>query len=75
MQQTRRISGGGVSVEDKKYGVPRIDHVRRAPATVRFLSIEPLLEDLGPLNLRGITWVIVARVTDQNMKTTITGFP
>ncbi len=49
----------GVSVEDKKYGVPRIAHLQRAPAAVRFLSIEPLLEDLGPLNLDGIEWVIV----------------
>ena len=37
----------GVSVEDRKYGLPRIDHLRAAPARVRFLSIEPLLEDLG----------------------------
>jgi protein gp37 len=49
----------GVSVEDKKYGIPRIAHLQRAPATVRFLSIEPLLEDLGTLNLAGIHWVIV----------------
>lgn len=49
----------GVSVEDKKYGIPRIEHLQRAPATVRFLSIEPLLQDLGPLNLDGIHWVIV----------------
>lgn len=49
----------GVSVEDKKYGTPRIDHLRRAPVAVRFLSIEPLLEDLGPLDLTGIHWVIV----------------
>jgi len=49
----------GVSVEDCKYGLPRIDDLRRAPATVRFLSIEPLLEDLGKIDLAGITWVIV----------------
>ena len=49
----------GVSVEDRKYGVPRIDHLRNAPARMRFLSIEPLLEDLGNLDLRGIDWVIV----------------
>jgi len=29
------------------------------PAAVRFLSIEPLLEDLGEINLEGIHWVIV----------------
>jgi protein gp37 len=49
----------GVSVEDRKYGVPRIDHLRDAPAAVRFLSIEPLLEDLGEIDLTGISWVIV----------------
>ncbi len=49
----------GVSVEDKKYGLPRIDMLRDSRAHVRFLSIEPLLEDLGPLNLKGIDWVIV----------------
>lgn len=49
----------GVSVEDKKYGVPRIDHLRRVRAKVRFLSVEPLLEDLGKLDLTGIHWVIV----------------
>ena len=48
----------GVSVEDKKYGVPRIEHLRRSPAAVRFLSVEPLLQDLGVLNLEGINWVI-----------------
>jgi protein gp37 len=48
----------GVSVEDRKYGVPRIAHLQTAPAKVRFLSIEPLLEDLGRLNLDGISWVI-----------------
>lgn len=49
----------GVSVENKQYGLPRIGHLRRAPATVRFLSIEPLLEDIGFLDLSGIHWVIV----------------
>jgi protein gp37 len=49
----------GVSVEDRKYGLPRINHLRRAPAKVRFLPIEPLLEDLGEIDLSGIAWVIV----------------
>jgi protein gp37 len=49
----------GVSVEDKKYGLPRIESLRRTPARVRFLSIEPLLEDLGRFKLKGIDWVIV----------------
>lgn len=49
----------GVSVEDVQYGVPRIDKLRLINADIRFLSIEPLLEDLGNLNLEGIDWVIV----------------
>jgi protein gp37 len=49
----------GVSVEDRKYGLLRIDHLRQTPAKVRFLSIEPLLEDLGQIDLSGISWVIV----------------
>jgi protein gp37 len=49
----------GVSVENKRHGVPRIDYLRQVPAAVRFLSIEPLLEDVGELDLTGIHWVIV----------------
>lgn len=49
----------GVSVEDRKYGLPRVEHLRATPARVRFLSIEPLLEDLGEFDLTGIHWVIV----------------
>lgn len=49
----------GVSVEDRKYGLPRIVDLRSSPAAVRFLSIEPLLEDLGTFDLSGIHWVIV----------------
>ncbi len=49
----------GVSVEDKRYGLPRIEHLRRTSAPVRFLSIEPLLEDLGPIDLKDIHWAIV----------------
>ena len=49
----------GVSVEDKKYGLPRISHLQEAPARVRFLSIEPLLEGLGEFDLSGISWAIV----------------
>jgi len=50
----------GVSVEDRTYGLPRVRHLRSAPATIRFLSIEPLLEGLGDdLDLTGIDWVIV----------------
>jgi protein gp37 len=49
----------GVTVEDRRHGLPRIDHLRRVPARARFLSVEPLLEDLGPLDLGGIGWVLV----------------
>lgn len=49
----------GVSVENRRQGLPRVDHLRAAPAKMRFLSIEPLLEDLGPIDLDGISWVIV----------------
>lgn len=49
----------GVSVEDKKHGLPRVEWLRKTPVAVRFLSIEPLLEDLGAVNLTGIDWVIV----------------
>lgn len=49
----------GVSVENRKYGLPRIPVLRGIEAPVRFLSIEPLLEDLGNFDLSGIHWVIV----------------
>jgi protein gp37 len=49
----------GVSVENRRQGMPRIDVLRDVDAEVRFLSIEPLLEDLGELKLDGIHWVIV----------------
>jgi protein gp37 len=48
----------GVSVENAQY-TWRIDHLRRAPAHVRFLSIEPLLGPIPDLDVRGIDWVIV----------------
>lgn len=49
----------GVSVENCKHGVPRVGALREAPAAIRFLSIEPLLEDIGTIDLIGIDWVIV----------------
>ncbi|MCK9504527.1 MAG: phage Gp37/Gp68 family protein [Porticoccaceae bacterium] len=49
----------GVSVEDRKYGKPRIPDLVAIKARTRFLSIEPLLEDVGQLHLKGIHWVIV----------------
>ena len=46
-------------MENRKHGLPRIEDLQAAPAAVRFLSVEPLLEDLGTLNLDDIHWVIV----------------
>lgn len=48
----------GVSVENADY-TWRIEHLRRVPAAVRFLSIEPLLGPIPNLTLDGIHWVIV----------------
>jgi protein gp37 len=47
----------GVSVESADY-LFRIDHLRRTPAVVKFLSLEPLLGPLGRLDLRQIDWAI-----------------
>jgi len=49
----------GVSVEDREHGLVRIRHLQQAPVAVRFLSVEPLLEDLGEIDLEGIHWVIL----------------
>jgi len=49
----------GVSVENRKEGIPRIESLKRINAHTRFLSVEPLLEPLGKLDLDGIDWLIV----------------
>jgi protein gp37 len=49
----------GVSAEDRKYGVPRIADLQAAKVAVRFVSAEPLLEDISAVNLSGINWLIV----------------
>ena len=49
----------GVTVENRKHGLPRVDALRRTAAAMKFLSIEPLLEDLGTFDLTDINWVIV----------------
>ena len=49
----------GVSVENRKYGLPRIEDLQSTDAAMRFLSVEPLLEDLGKFDLSRIDWVIV----------------
>jgi protein gp37 len=49
----------GATCEDRKSGLRRLEQLREIPAKVRFLSVEPLLEDLGEINLEGIQWCIV----------------
>jgi protein gp37 len=49
----------GVSVENRAHGLPRIEHLRKGKPRIAFLSIEPLLENLGRFNLTGIHWAIV----------------
>jgi protein gp37 len=48
----------GVSCGNRKNGLPRVEILRGIPGVSRFLSCEPLLEDLGEINLQGINWVI-----------------
>ena len=48
----------GVSIEDEQ-ARSRLSHLQKAPASVRFLSLEPLLGPLAHLDLTGIDWVIV----------------
>lgn len=48
----------GVSVENEDY-LSRMEHLRRTPANIKFLSLEPLLGPLTKLDLDGINWVIV----------------
>ena len=52
-----------LSIENQEY-VSRIDYLRQVPASVRFLSCEPLLGNLE-LNLKGIDWVIVGGESGQ----------
>lgn len=49
----------GVTVENRKHGLPRIDKLRQVKASIRFLSMEPLLQDLGDIDFDKIHWVIV----------------
>jgi protein gp37 len=47
----------GVSIETDRY-CWRADHLRQVPASIRFISAEPLLGPLTHLNLEGIHWLI-----------------
>lgn len=57
----------GVTV-DVQNSKSRIDHLRNLNATIKFLSCEPLLEDLGELNLQDIDWVIVGGESGSNAR-------
>lgn len=57
----------GTSVEDAA-SINRIDELRHVPATIRFLSCEPLLEALPRMNLDGIGWVIVGGESGPNSR-------
>lgn len=48
----------GVTVESPSY-LSRLDYLRRVPASVRFLSLEPLLDPIPDINLLNVDWVIV----------------
>lgn len=48
----------GVSIEDRAR-LFRLQHLQQSPVPIRFVSLEPLLENLGPIDLAGIAWVIV----------------
>jgi len=55
----------GISVENKAMQANRIPVLRQIPAVRRFLSLEPLLEPLAPLDLDDISWVIVGGESGQ----------
>ena len=57
----------GTSIESRRY-LHRADVLRKVPATTRFLSLEPLLEDLGVLDLSGIAGVIVGGESGPNFR-------
>lgn len=48
----------GVSIESPKVLV-RLKHLQQARAAIRFISFEPLIEHIGPINLTGVSWAIV----------------
>lgn len=58
----------GVSVENADY-TWRVDWLRKVPAAVRFISVEPLLGPIPNLPLKGISWVIVGGESGPNFRT------
>lgn len=59
----------GVSVEDRS-ALSRVRHLQQTNASVRFLSVEPLLGRVGKINLEGIHWVIVGGESGPNCRPT-----
>ncbi|MGA3185177.1 MAG: phage Gp37/Gp68 family protein [Candidatus Dormibacteria bacterium] len=57
----------GVSIEDDRYTF-RANHLRQVPATVRFLSVEPLIGPVPSLDVTGIAWVIVGGESGQDAR-------
>lgn len=57
----------GVSVEDST-AAARIGHLLDAPASTRFLSVEPLLGPIGDVDIKGISWVIVGGESGPNSR-------
>ena len=57
----------GVTVEMAKYK-SRMEYLKQTNAKIKFLSCEPLLEDLGELDLRGIDWVICGGESGRNAR-------
>jgi protein gp37 len=53
----------GCSIGEKKR-LGRLDQLRRIDAKVRFVSFEPLIEDLGDFSLQHIQWAIVGGESD-----------
>jgi protein gp37 len=58
----------GVTVENREQGKERISHLRKIDASIRFLSVEPLLEDLGKVDFTDIHWVIVGGESGSNAR-------
>lgn len=63
----------GVTVENRQHGLPRLELLKTVKASVRFLSVEPLLEELDDVDFGNIDWVIVggesgnrARIMDKS---------
>ena len=57
----------GVSVENRA-ATKRIKHLQQAPASIRFLSIEPLIGPVGTMDLAGIHWVIAGGESGPNAR-------